>query len=73
MTDENNAKIPLLPPTLPRWWRVLPSLILLITIANIDNLILNDFVEDRYTKYYELNTSSTQNDHELCLNASRTS
>ncbi|CAF2074624.1 unnamed protein product [Rotaria magnacalcarata] len=73
MTDENNVKIPLLPPSLPRWWRVLPSLLLLITITNIDNLILNDFVEDRYTKYYELNSSSTQNDHELCLNASRTS
>jgi PCFT/HCP family folate transporter-like MFS transporter 1/3 len=67
-SDENNA---LLPPTLPRWWCVLPSLGLIIIIANIDNLILNDFIEYRYTSYYQVNSSSTPNTRELCLNASQ--
>ncbi|CAF2312427.1 unnamed protein product [Rotaria sp. Silwood2] len=73
MVDESDVKKPLLPRTLPRWWRVLPPLVLIMIIATIDSLILNDFIEYRYTNYYELNSSSTQNKHELCINASRIS
>ncbi|CAF4617142.1 unnamed protein product [Rotaria sp. Silwood1] len=73
MEDQSDVKKPLLPPTLPRWWRVLPPLALIMMIAAMDNLIINDFIEYRYTNLYELNSSSTQNNHELCLNASRVS
>ncbi|CAF0803262.1 unnamed protein product [Rotaria sordida] len=73
MEDQNNVKKPLLPPTLPRWWRVLLPLSLIVIISTIDKIVLNDFIEYRYTIYYGLNSSSTQNNHELCLNASRRS
>jgi hypothetical protein len=65
--NENKA---LLPPTLPRWWRVLPSLILLMIIGTIDSLILNDFIEYRYTSHYQVNSSSITNRREICVNAS---
>ena len=64
---------PLLEPATPRWWRVLPFLVLVMIIANIDGLILNDFIEYRYAHKFQLNSSSTQNAHELCLNATRSS
>jgi hypothetical protein len=67
-SDENNA---LLPPTLPRWWRILPALVLIVIITTIDSLILNDFIEYRYTSYYQVNSSLTPNTRELCLNASQ--
>jgi PCFT/HCP family folate transporter-like MFS transporter 1/3 len=73
MDKQSDVKEPLLPPTLPRWWRVLPFLTLLMIIANIDSLILNDFIEYRYATQYQLNSSSAQNARELCLNDSRTS
>jgi len=73
MDQESNENHPLLPPTLPRWWRVLPCLLLLMIIATTDNLILNDFIEYRYTSYYQLNSSSIRNTRELCLNSSRIS
>jgi len=71
MDKESDEKQPLLPPTLPRWWRVLPALILLMIISYIDALILNDFIEYRYTTYYQVNSSSTPNTRELCLNESQ--
>ena len=71
MDEQNDDEKPVLPPSLPRWWRVLPSLTLIIIITTIDALILNDFIEYRYTNYYQLNSSSTHNTRELCLNASR--
>jgi MFS family permease len=70
MDDQNDLQKPLLPPSLPQWWRVLPALVLLMMISTIDSLILNDFIEYRYTSYYELNSSSTASTRELCLNAS---
>ena len=73
INTEVNPSKPLLIPTLPRWWRVLPSITLLIIITTIDSLILNDFVEYRYVKQYQSNSSSTQNSRELCLNESSTS
>ena len=63
----------LIPPTLPKWWRILPSLSLLVMIATVDTLILNDFVQHRYASQYETNSSKTANIHELCLNSTRTS
>jgi PCFT/HCP family folate transporter-like MFS transporter 1/3 len=73
MDEKDDVEKPLLPPSLPRWWRVLPSLTLIIIISNIDSLILNDFIEYRYTNYYyQSNSSSTENTRELCLNATRT-
>jgi len=73
MDQEINENQTLLPPTLPRWWRVLPALVLLMIIATTDNLILNDFIEYRYRTYYQLNSSSTSNTRELCLNTSQIS
>src|ERR1700733_12572288 len=63
----------LLPPTLPRWWRVVPFLVLLVFIEGIDSVIQNDFIQQRYATYYQLNSSSTENTRQLCLNTSRTS
>lgn len=73
MDEEDDVKKPLLETALPSWWRVLPPLVLLIIICVIDSLSLNDFVEYRYTHYYEINSSSTANARELCLNSSRVS
>ncbi|CAF0984496.1 unnamed protein product [Adineta steineri] len=73
MDEQDDVKTPLLPPTLPRWWRVLPSLILIIIISTIDGLTLNDFIEYRYTQLYNLNSSSTPNTRELCLNSTQIS
>ena len=63
----------LLLPTLPRWWRVLPSVIIIAFITTIDSLTLNDLIEYRYANQYHKNSSSTQNSRELCLNDSSTS
>jgi hypothetical protein len=71
MDKQIDVKKPVLPPTLPRWWRVLPSLVLLMIIYTIDGLILNDFIEYRYTTYYQLNSSSIPNNRESCLNTSK--
>jgi MFS family permease len=71
MDEQIEESVSLIKPTLPRWWRVIPSLVLLIMIGTIDALILNDFIEYRYTKLYEVNSSSSENLRELCLNESR--
>ncbi len=65
MDEKKDVKKPPLPPTLPRWWRVLPSTFLLIMISTIDALILNDFIIYRYTTYYHANSSSTPNAREI--------
>lgn len=72
MTEENDVKKPLTGRTLPRWWRVLPFLTLFMIITNIDNLILNDFIEHRFAIKYQVNSTSTQNARDLCLNDSKT-
>jgi hypothetical protein len=72
MDETSDEKKPLLSPTLPRWWSVLPFLILLVFIEVIDGLLLTDFIEQRYAAYYQLNSSRTENSRELCLNASQT-
>ncbi|CAF0856944.1 unnamed protein product [Adineta ricciae] len=72
MDKQDDAETPLLRPRLPAWWRVLPSLMLLMMISTIDSLILNDFIEYRYTNLYKLNSSTSENTRELCLNATRT-
>ena len=71
MNEKKDVKKPTLPPTLPRWWRVLPSLFLLTMICIIDGLILNDFIIYRYTTDYHINSSSTPNAREICLNSTR--
>jgi len=73
MDENNDMKKPILPPRLPSWWRVLPFLTLIMIITNIDNLILNDYIEYRYTVKYQTNSSSTVSSRELCLNATRMS
>ena len=73
MDEEKDVIRPLLEPTLPRWWRVLPFITIIAIIANIDALILNDFVEYRYANKYRVNSTSTQNARDLCLNDSKTS
>ena len=72
MEVEIETKSPLLVPKLPQWWRALPTLVLIITIGNIDSLILNDFIEYRYANYYQINSTSSQSSREICLNHSRT-
>ena len=72
MEEHLDLKKPLLPPKLPQWWRAIPSLVLIVMISNIDGLILNDFIEFRYAHYYQINSTSTQNSRDICLNNSRT-
>ncbi len=58
----------------PKWWRGLPSLLMMMVIANIDVLILNDFIVHRYTIFYQINsTSSSEQSREICLNESNSS
>ena len=71
--DNLDETKPLLLPTLPPWWRVLPSVVLIVIISTIDNLSLNDFIEYRYAMQYQSNSSSTRNSRQLCLNDSRMS
>ena len=73
MDEESNVHKPLITPTVPRWWRVVPFLTLIVIITVIDSLILNDFIQYRYSVLYQSNSSSTPNPRELCLNASKTS
>ncbi len=73
MDEESAVHTPLQPPTVPRWWRVIPFLTLIIMITTTDTLILNDFIEYRYGILYQSNSSSKSNTRELCLNASQTS
>ena len=73
MDAEKDLKKPVLTPTIPRWWRVLPFLTLLMVITNIDSLILNDFIEHRFALKYQTNSTSTQNARDLCLNNSKSS
>lgn len=73
INTETDPSKPLLIPTLPRWWRVLPSVMLIIVISTIDSLILNDYIEYRYVNQYQSNSSSTQNSRDLCLNESSSS
>ena len=73
MDDNSDVDKPLITPTVPRWWRVVPFLTLIIMISVIDALILNDFIEHRYSVLYQSNSSSTPSARELCLNASKTS
>lgn len=71
---EKNEEIekPVLSPVLPRWWRVLPSMLLMVMITTADGIILNDFIEHRYATRYQTNSSSSSNARELCLNHSDT-
>lgn len=70
MDDSKDAQTPLLPPTLPAWWRGIPFIVIIMIISTIDGLTLNDFIEYRYSNLYRLNSSSTPSVRELCLNAS---
>ena len=70
MDKKSDVEQPPLEAKLPHWWRVLPGLILIIIISNIDGLILNDFIEYRYTNKYRINSTSSQSDRERCLNES---
>jgi MFS family permease len=72
MDDQQDMKKTLLPPKAPHWVRVLPGFILIIIITTIDGLLLNDFVEYRYTNIYRINMTSSQTSRELCLNLSHT-
>jgi len=75
MTNEKevNEMNLLTTPSFPKWWRGLPSLLMMMVISNIDILILNDFVEYRYAKYYGTNSTSSETAREICLNDSRSS
>jgi len=42
----------------PRWWLVLPSLLLIILASAADPLLLNDLIVRRYERYYGLNASA---------------
>jgi len=59
--------------TNPKWWRGLPSLLLMMIIANIDVLILNDFIVHRFSVRYGLNSTSSEMAREVCLNESSSS
>jgi PCFT/HCP family folate transporter-like MFS transporter 1/3 len=59
--------------TSPKWWRGLPSLLMMMVIANIDVLILNDFIVHRYTIKYQINSTSSEKSREICLNESNSS
>ena len=71
MSENSDVKNLPLQPTLPRWWRVIPCIVVLMIISTIDGLILNDFIVHRYTTYYHVNSSSTPNAREICLNSTR--
>lgn len=70
---ETSEKIVLTTPTFPKWWRGLPSLLIMMIIANIDVLTLNDFIINRYSKYYGVNSTSSEMSREICLNESASS
>jgi hypothetical protein len=57
----------------PKWWRGLPSLLMIMIIANIDVFILNDFIVHRYTIKYQINFTSSEKSREICLNESHSS
>jgi PCFT/HCP family folate transporter-like MFS transporter 1/3 len=59
--------------TFPRWWRGLPSLLMMMIISNIDVLVLNDFIQYRYATLYQVNTTSSYIRREICLNETSTS
>lgn len=69
MNEENDIQKPLLTPKLPHWWRVVPFLLLIVVINSIDTLILNDYIEYRYTIKYEGNITSKTNTRDVCLNS----
>ena len=75
MKDEKemNEINPIIAATFPKWWRGLPSLLMMMVIANIDVLILNDLIVHRYTILYQVNSTSTQKAREICLNESASS
>ena len=57
----------------PKWWRGLPSLLMMMIIANIDVLVLNDFIVHRYSIEYQLNSTSSEISRQICLNESQSS
>lgn len=69
MDEENELQKPTLSPKLPRWWRILPFLVTIIIITNIDSLMLNDFIEYRYTIKYRGNATSKASTRDVCLNS----
>jgi PCFT/HCP family folate transporter-like MFS transporter 1/3 len=74
MTNEVDAEIdPEAKPSFPKWWRGLPSLLMMMVIANIDVLFLNDFIQYRYAQLYGLNNTSSERAREICLNESSSS
>ena len=74
MEDKSDVHQPPPTPTVPRWWRVIPFLTLIVMIGTIDSLILNDFIQYRYRILYQTNSSSSSpSARELCLNASKES
>ena len=75
MDDKSDVHKPPPTPTVPRWWRVIPFLTLILMITTTDSLILNDFIQYRYRSIYQTNSSSSSSPsaRELCLNASKES
>ncbi|CAM4768409.1 unnamed protein product [Rotaria magnacalcarata] len=71
--NNDNESEPLIKVTYPRWWRGLPSLLIMMIISNIDVLILNDFIEYHYAKVYQVNSTSSEVRREICLNESSSS
>ncbi|CAF3499217.1 unnamed protein product [Rotaria socialis] len=71
--NNDNESEPLIKVTYPRWWRGLPSLLIMMIISNIDVLILNDFIEYHYAKVYQVNSTSSEIRREICLNESSSS
>lgn len=57
----------------PKWWRGLFPLLVMMIIANIDILVLNDYIVHRYTTAYGLNSTSPPMAREICLNESSSS
>ena len=71
--NEMSETDPLTKISYPRWWHALPSLVTIMVITNMDGILLNDFIEYRFTQLYQDNSTSFQIARETCLNETRRS
>ena len=71
--NETSETDPLTKISYPRWWRALPSLVMIMLVSNMDGILLNDFIEYRFSQLYQDNSTSSQIGRERCLNETRRS
>ncbi|CAF0890649.1 unnamed protein product [Didymodactylos carnosus] len=57
-------------PASPRWWLVVPCLLIMMILTTADPLFMNDFIFTRYERYYHLDSSKTA-ERTSCLQQSK--